>query len=187
VDFKRSPLLLLCIGLIIGIVVAEMIYIVFSPTVLADGSVQIVVDRDYFPEVSSLLSSARESIHVVMFSANYQTSPQYRDGSTNKLLQQLVAAHNRGVDVKIVMDDWPEGNEKAFKYLEENNVKVKLISRDGTVHAKLIIVDGKTVMVGSTNWSHHSLDKNNEANVLINDERVARGFEGYLDAFWPGG
>ncbi len=177
-DFKRSPPLLICIGFLAGIVVAEAVYYVFSPMVLADGSVVVVTDREYYSKVSELLAGAQESIHMVMFSANYQA--QYSDSSVTLLLGDLVAARNRGVDVSVVMDSWPEGNDKAVNYLTKNNVPARLITFSGTTHSKLIIIDGRIVVVGSTNWSYHSIDKNHEANVVINDGRIAREFEEYF-------
>jgi len=182
VDFKRSPLLLLCIGFLLGIVVAEAVYYLFSPIVLADGSVAVVTDRDYYPKVSELLAGAQGSIHMVMFSANYQA--QYSDSSVTLLLGDLVAAHNRGVDVMVVMDSWPEGNDKTANYLSKNNIPVRMLNWTGTTHAKLIIIDGQIVVVGSTNWSYHSIDKNHEANVVISDERIAREFEPYFQGIF---
>jgi phosphatidylserine/phosphatidylglycerophosphate/cardiolipin synthase-like enzyme len=179
VDFKRNPLLLLCIGLLAGIVIAEAVYYVFSPVVLADGSVVVVTDRDYYGKASELLSGAKESIHIVMFSANYK--PKYDDSHVNELLRAIIAAHNRGVDVKIVMDSFPEGNDKTLNYLLKNNIPARILNIPGaTTHSKLIIVDGVVVMVGSTNWSYHSIDKNHEANVVISDARIASEFEDYF-------
>lgn len=177
-DFKRNPLLLLCLGLLIGIVVAEVVYYIFDPLVLPEGAIEVVTDQEYYPKVSEILSGSKESIHMVMFSANYQTG-QYADGSVNRLLQELVAARNRGVDVQVVMDDWPEGNNKTINYLVKNNVPARMINIDGTTHAKLIVADG-IVVVGSTNWAYTSIEKNHEANVVIRDERVAREFEDYF-------
>ena len=179
-DFKRNPLLLLSIGLFVGIVVAEVVYCFYAPTILPDGSIEVVTNRDYYPEVSQLLRGAQESIHIIMFSANYQTGPDYADAHVNELVQELVAARNRGVDVQVIMDSWPEGNEKSLQYLLKNNVVAKKVQDVGTTHAKLIIIDGKLVVVGSTNWSHYSVDLNNEANVVVNNERIAQEFEGYF-------
>jgi phosphatidylserine/phosphatidylglycerophosphate/cardiolipin synthase-like enzyme len=176
----RNPALLLCIGFILGIVVAEAFYIYTTPLILPDGAIAVVNDRDYFPKVSELLGGAQKSIHIIMFSANYQTQEEYMDSATNLLLQSLISARNKGIEVKMFMDDWPEGNSKTLNYLEKNNVPVSTISIDGTVHSKLIIIDSKIVVVGSTNWSYHALDKNRETNVIINDERVARLFEDYF-------
>ena len=53
-----------------------------------------------------------------------------------------------------------------------------------TSHAKLIIIDGKIVVIGSTNLSHYGIDMNGEANVIIHDEKVATYFEGYFEGIW---
>jgi len=176
----KNPALLLCIGFILGIVVAEAFYIYTTPLILPDGAISIINDRDYFPKVNELLGSAQKSIHIIMFSANYQTQEEYSESSTNLLLRQLISARNHGIDVQLTMDDWPEGNSKTVNYLEKNNIPVNVINMDGTVHSKLIIIDSKIVVVGSTNWSHHALDKNRETNVIINDERIAQSFETYF-------
>jgi phosphatidylserine/phosphatidylglycerophosphate/cardiolipin synthase-like enzyme len=180
VDLKDNPLLLLCVGFLLGIVLAESVYYVFEPMVLSEGSVQVLNDRDYFPAVDEMLSKADDEIYMVMFSMNYQTAPEYSDSNVNSLVQKLVAAKNNGVDVRVIMDDWYDHNMKTAAYLEKNNVPVKTIRMDGSTHCKLIIIDGETVVVGSTNWSYHALDKNHEANAVINDAEVANEFRQYF-------
>lgn len=177
--------MLLCAGLLLGIAVAEAFYYTFDPMVLMDGAVEVVTDREYYAKVAPLLSGAKESIHMAMFSMNHQTAPEYKSSHVNKLIQSLIAARNKGLDVSLVMDDWPEGNEKSMEHLRKNNVPVVVVSLDGSLHDKLIIIDGRIVIVGSTNWSYHSVDKNNEANVIIDDARVAREFEAYLTSLAP--
>ncbi len=178
--FVKNPLLLLFIGFLIGIVAAEAFYYAFDPIVLKDGSIEVVTDGDYYDAVAPLIAGARGSVHMSMFSMNYQTAPEYRESGVNKLVSQLVAARNRGVDVSVVLDDWPEGNERALRHLQRNNVPVSMFSGDGTLHAKLIVIDGQIVVLGSTNWSYHSLEKNNEANVIISDRRLASLLEDYI-------
>ncbi len=186
-DLRRSPLLLVCIGFLSGLAVAEAAYYLLTPVVLADGAVSVLTDRDYYAEVSSLLANSRESIHMLMFSANPQdpeakadSGGKVSDAHVDRLMQQLAAAKNRGVDVRVAMDAWPEGNDRAEKYLKDNNIPVRLIKSDGTMHSKLIVIDGRIVVVGSTNWSYHSIDKNNEANVVISDARIAALFGDYF-------
>ena len=37
-----------------------------------------------------------------------------------------------------------------------------------------MVIDNKTVVVGSTNWSERALRMNNEASVIIESEKVAQ-------------
>jgi len=62
---------------------------------------------------------------------------------------------------------------------------VKLDSREVTTHSKALIVDGKSVLVGSSNWSYYSLAKNVEIDLVINDvPSVAEAFEVYFEEIW---
>jgi phosphatidylserine/phosphatidylglycerophosphate/cardiolipin synthase-like enzyme len=48
----------------------------------------------------------------------------------------------------------------------------------------MMIIDSQIVLVGSTNWSHFSLDKNHEANILINSKELAKEYEKYFEEIW---
>lgn len=178
-DFRRSPPLLLFLGVLAGVLLTEAAYLFVHPIHLPEGTIAAINDRDYYPAASSLIFSAKESVHVLMFSINYQTDPKYADSSVNSLVHSLVFARNRGLDVSVAMDSWPEGNSKTATYLRKNNIDALSIEFDGTSHAKMIIIDKKIVIVGSTNWSYHSLDKNHEANVVIYDRILASKFLSY--------
>ena len=187
----------LFIGLFAGIIIGVMV-IKFSVggacpgnVCLSDSAIEIS-DEDYFIHVHNSFGNARKSIHVVMFEMRYYS--QYPDSHANQFLEDLVAAKKRGVDVKVILeggesymgDDFTEKQERAKEYLEKNGVEVKLDHKNKTTHAKLIIVDGEVVILGSTNWSHYGIDKNHEANVLINSKELAKDFEEYFKRLWNG-
>ncbi len=53
-----------------------------------------------------------------------------------------------------------------------------------TTHNKMLIVDGETVLIGSTNWTDSSLGTANEANVIINNQEIAAYLEEFFDKLW---
>ena len=146
--------------------------------------VEIITNRDYFPSVYKLLEDAQKSIYIFMFEARIY--PDYPNDVNEKLLNALINAHERGVDVKIILDasSWNRGNTLKNKQfadaLKEKGVDVYYDPLDVTSHPKLLIVDHRFTVVGSTNWSYYALEKNNEASVLIDSEPVAKGFEEYF-------
>lgn len=104
-------------------------------------------------------------------------------------------AKERGVDVQVALDRniaWTEDNnlgfwnsagknEKAYRYLREKGVKAYFDDEAVFTHAKALVADQKTVILGSTNWSEAALTRNVEANVLIRSkafaEEILKGFE----------
>ncbi len=153
----------------------------FFPTKENSEGIAVINDRDYFQSVSEILSSANHSIHMIMFEIKYY--PNYSSSNENKLLQRLTEAKKRGLDVKIVVDEYLTDKE-AMAYLRDRGVNIKYDSPHITTHDKLIIVDKKIVIIGSTNWSHYALDKNREANVIIYSKLIAKEFNEYFKNVW---
>lgn len=157
----------------------------------SDTGIEVpVLDRDYYTEVLSLIKSAKSSVHILMFEIFYY--PEYPESKTNLLLNELVNAQSRGLDVKVCMEGGEDylGEEfwlkqlRAYGYLEDNGVEVRVDPKGITSHAKLLIVDSKTVILGSTNWSFYALEKNSETNILMESNSLAFSFESYFDRIW---
>ena len=168
------------VGLIFGIFITSMVSQP-SPITIDEGQIAPLTDRDYFTTVNSLLSSANRSIHMIMFDLRYY--PEYPESPGNYLLSSLSEAASRGVDVRVITDEYLT-EKPLVNMLREKGVNIKFDSKDVTTHAKLIIIDSKFVIIGSTNWSYHSLEKNHEANVLIHSPSLAEEFERYFEKLW---
>jgi len=59
------------------------------------------------------------------------------------------------------------GNREAAAYLLLSGVEVRLAPSGETMHAKMVIVDGRQVVVTSANWSYYSLARHAEAGVAV--------------------
>ncbi|MBL0059862.1 MAG: hypothetical protein IPP35_12385 [Elusimicrobia bacterium] len=64
-------------------------------------------------------------------------------------------------------------NAPAAEALRRGGVNV-FYAQGPVLHAKALVVDGKTVLLGSTNWTSAALEKNVEADVLIRSTSVAK-------------
>jgi len=113
--------------------------------------------------------------------------PDQADSQPNKLVGALIKAKERGVDVKIILDqnlDFQEEtrddivynnkNQQAYELFKRNKIPVFFDEADTYTHAKALIIDHETVILGSTNWSKTALTRNNEANALIRSKEFAK-------------
>ena len=142
--------------------------------------VQPIPNRLYYPAVHELLKQAEKSIRVVMFEMFYYR--KYPQSLENQLVHDLIDAHKKGVNVEVILERGTFGritrrNRKEGGFmLSQAGVKVYFDSRSKTTHNKLIIVDERYTVIGSTNWSYYALEKNNEASVLIDSIPLAKFF-----------
>ncbi len=171
------------LGAILGVLAMSLFQEQLGPSIICIDKASLVPisDRGYFPAVIREIQVAQKSIHIVAFELKYY--PGHQNSNQNKIVNALVDAHNRGVDVRIIMDEYSK-KDNAYKFLKEKGIGIRYDSEDITTHAKLIIIDGKTVILGSTNFSYYGLEKNHETDILIDAEQVAEYFEGYFEELW---
>jgi len=161
-----------------------------SPTIIplfdTDGT------ATYASLVLALLQLARRSVHVALY--RMSVYPGYQTGSSTELIDALIGAAGRGLDVRVLMDDCSyyadsaAANLMAAIYLYQRGVEVRFDEPGKTTHAKLIVMDGVSVVLGSTNWNYYSLERNIEANLaLLNIAKVGAAYEAYFEQLWSEG
>ncbi len=147
--------------------------------------VEPVIDRPggcaYCAVVSEAFAEATESIELLLANAELEGNPLWAD---------LVDAHARGVQVRVLVDesDWSasitEKNRPALEYLVRSGIDARFDDPSVTTHAKLVIIDRRIVILGSTNWNRFAFTDQEQANVKIDDDRVACAFAEWFDRLW---
>jgi len=139
-----------------------------------------------------LIDAAEHSVHAALYRVSVYAA--YSDSASNQLLDALVRAARRGLDVRILIVDCrfyadsATANLMSALYLCERGIPVRFDEPDETMHAKLLIIDGEDVLVGSTNWNYYALERNVEASVALLEMRnVAARFDEYFEELWRSG
>jgi cardiolipin synthase len=147
--------------------------------------ITVVVDRDYYPVFHDIVSNATGSVHGMIYVA------RFTEGSlVERLLEDLENAHKRGIEVKILFEQsgydssLNETNRAFMDTLQKLGISARWDSPNITTHAKFVVVDSLTVLIGSTNWTLSALERNNETNVLIKNREIATEFERYFEKLW---
>ena len=83
------------------------------------------------------------------------------------IAQAVVAAQNRGVKVRAVLDK-SQRTEKysSATFLKNHNVPTYIDDQHAIAHNKIMIIDGQTLLTGSFNFSK-AAEESNAENLLI--------------------
>lgn len=86
----------------------------------------------------------------------------------NKISDALIAAHKRGVRVQVLMDAERERTSSGSdaRRLSDAGILVRLETQYENAHNKIILIDKKTLITGSYNFTYTAQHKNAE-NVLF--------------------
>jgi len=147
-----------------------------TPTVTVD----LITDREWETLANQMINGAKSSVDLV-----HLEFLSYPDTREITIANSLKAAAGRGVPVRVILDDEVDGNQtKIDEFNSVGNMLAKLDNSDITTHAKLLIVDGTQVLVGSTNLSKSALHFNHEANLYIDAAAAALEYVDYFNAIW---
>jgi phosphatidylserine/phosphatidylglycerophosphate/cardiolipin synthase-like enzyme len=135
---------------------------------------------DPTPTIVERIEGAKKSVEVMCFVF-----------SSQDIGEALIRAHQRGVKVRVLLDNLFSGPGSTarwryvpFKELRKVGVAVKFDDEDSKFHHKVVIVDGKTVMVGSFNLSVSAVEDNNENLLIVDSPEVAHQYQQEFERWW---
>jgi phosphatidylserine/phosphatidylglycerophosphate/cardiolipin synthase-like enzyme len=170
----------------VGAPLALIFFFIYSTGIFAFPAkdCQLIVDSEYTRVVREAIRGAKKNIQMMMFEASYYQ--KYPSTPSNLLIQELIAAHKRGVRVEVIL----ERGESTDRTSQRNFLTGKMLAREGvevtfdpptiTTHTKLLVIDGETVILGSTNWTYSALTRNHEVSVLIRSPEMAKALTDYF-------
>ncbi|MFH0925004.1 MAG: phospholipase D-like domain-containing protein [bacterium] len=111
--------------------------------------------------------------------------------TSRKIAQRLVAAHQRGVNVRIVIDkNQATDSFSNYLYLKDKGIPVKLKSglvspkREHSMHNKFMLIDNKILFTGSYNFTVSAEYYNYENILELFDLNIIRSFKDEFERLW---
>ncbi|AQU87153.1 endonuclease [Komagataeibacter nataicola] len=162
---KSIIMALLCIGLTTPVYAQSHIDVGFSP----EGSATELV--------LNVIRSAKSQIRMMAFFF-----------SADNVVDALIKAKKRGVDVAIVLDEEGnkgKGNQMAIARVRDAGIQVRMDDVYAVQHDKVIITDGQNVETGSFNFTKGAQRKNSEnALVIWDDPTLAQAYLAHWQNRW---
>lgn len=114
-----------------------------------------------------------EKVVASLNTATHTIDAATYDFDLQAMADALIAAHDRGLVVRLVTDTDTMG-EDVIKQIKKDGIKVVEDHRSAIMHDKFIIVDGLAVWTGSWNFSENDNYKNNNNFIgIVSPEMVA--------------
>jgi hypothetical protein len=129
------------------------------------------VDGAFYTSLSAADIPVVTEVQVAMFTFTNAT-----------IAQALIAAHNRGVQVEVLLDGAADGSQFSQRDpLCATGVIVRVETWPGLLHDKYTVIDAGTssdplVVTGSANWTANGVEANDENVPIVHDPALASAF-----------
>ena len=145
----------------------------------------LLENEHYYDTLLDAIRAAEKEIVLAMFLFKTSVYPSSR---VNMLMESLILAAGKGVDVIVILEEGVDGknsvtktNRKTSEHLINGGVKVIFDEPKRTTHTKVVVIDRKSVFLGSHNFTSSALKYNNELSVKIRSNKFAREVLAYIE------
>lgn len=126
--------------------------------------------------LAGFIDSATDSLDVMMYLF-----------TVDALADRVIAARQRGVAVRVLLDPDHEGNPDVRGQLAGAGVPVRdAPARFEFAHAKYLLIDGDTAVITSANFNYGALDVERNYGAVVEDPDDVADLAAVFDADWNG-
>ncbi len=149
-----------------------------EPRLVPPNSASRVAQTAPGEEIRRLLSAAFTSARVRIWAEVYTLTD-------SDVLLALASAHQRGVDVKVLLDPSQPYNRHSFDGLRSAGVPVRWypVPPGTLLHAKIGLFDTE-LLLGSANWTYSGLDVNHELDIETQDAQAVAAYGSRFRLDW---
>lgn len=124
-------------------------------------------------ELRKQIRSAKKSIRIALFTFTHQG-----------LIEEVIDAHHRGVQVAIVVDmhSGVGASAKAVEKLKKAGVPIFLSRGVQLLHHKFVYIDEQTLVTGSANWTKAAFYKNSDCVLALH--HLNEDQKHFMNALW---
>ena len=118
-----------------------------------------------------------ERIVEAIGSARREVLVQAYEFTSPPILQALVAAHRRGVDVRVILDK-VNATERysGVNFVSDAGIRVWIDDQTAIAHSKVIVIDRALVVAGSFNLTRSAEERNVEDTLFVSSPAIAARF-----------
>lgn len=139
--------------------------------------IQSIVGSEFPKIVIPKIDEATKNIKIVVF--DWRWYPASPANSVQLFNQALVRAARRGVVISALAN-----NDDIVATLKSCGIDAKKAFTKNLVHAKLIVIDDRIVILGSHNYSQSAFTMNHEISVMFEDPEIALDYLKFFNSLW---
>jgi phosphatidylserine/phosphatidylglycerophosphate/cardiolipin synthase-like enzyme len=139
----------------------------FLALCLPASAADLVLDHAQVQVFFSPHGGCTEAVVAAVDGARRTVLVQAYSFTSQPIAGALKAAHDRGVDVRVILDKSQETDRRSDRaFLQAAGIPVWIDTVHGIAHSKVMVIDAATVITGSFNFTA-AAEKSNAENLLV--------------------
>lgn len=139
--------------------------------------IETIIGKEFSQKVIPLIGQSKKSIDIIVY--DWRWYPDQIGSAIQKFNNAIINSARKGRKVRVITN-----RPYVNKILSQLNIEVKKIPSKKTLHTKLMIINNKTAILGSHNYTMNAFTINFEVSVIIQDEVIVKRLKTYFENLW---
>ncbi|MFD3301748.1 phospholipase D-like domain-containing protein [Aquipseudomonas alcaligenes] len=145
-----------------------------APPRPAVASAHFSPGEDCLRKIRELCRQARETVDICVYTI-----------SDDRLSEEIVTCHRRGVTVRVISDNEKQFDEGSdIQHLIAQGVPLRIDDSPYHMHHKFALFDGRLLLNGSFNWTRSASTSNEENLLVIDHPQLVSSYAREFDELW---
>ena len=145
-----------------------------APPRPAVASTHFSPGEDCLRKIRELCRQARETVDICVYTI-----------SDDRLSEEIVACHRRGVTVRVISDNEKQHDEGSdIQHLIAQGVPLRIDDSPYHMHHKFALFDARLLLNGSFNWTRSASTSNEENLLVIDHPQLVSSYAREFDELW---
>lgn len=121
------------------------------------------------------LMQAKRTIDICVYSLTYK-----------ELVEVLLFLKNRrAIKLRVITDSSSDNPNDQINNLRESGVHVREKAMDlKKMHHKCVLIDNKVLLIGSFNWTHSAICRNDESVLKTKQHKIVKQWADHFNKLW---
>jgi len=134
----------------------------------------IIIGREYGDKIIEFVKNAKKCVKILIY--DWRWYPNESGTKIQRFNYEILQAKRRGVAILAVVN-----SDRLCARLVSENVSIKKCNLKNTMHAKMVIIDEKYLILGSHNLTKNAFELNHEISVVISDSAAIQRCSNFFD------
>lgn len=139
--------------------------------------IETIIGKQFPQVVTPIVSAAKKNIDIVVF--DWRWYPEDIGSSCQIFNNAIIQAQRRGVLLRVITN-----TAATVKVLNENGVQARKWLSSRIMHAKMIVIDGRSAILGSHNYTMNAFCLNQELSILVEHEEFCEKLTAFFENLW---
>lgn len=136
-----------------------------------------IIGNEFADKVIPLIKNSKVSIDIIVY--DWRWYPNQIGSAIQRFNNEIVAGRKRGKRIRVITN-----SDRLVSTLKTQNFEARGKVSSKTLHTKLMIIDGKMVILGSHNYTMNAFTINHEVSIITEDKDVVARLKLYFENLW---